>query len=108
MPAYPISDQFDGAAFAARYGLDSRIDFFARREDDGSLRLHLRPGLTLPDDPLVLPVVDTAAQAAATQTEATARARLLALADKLDAGTIAPSETREALAKLIRRQLGSR
>ncbi len=40
--------------------------------------------------------------------EATARARLLLLADKLDAGTATAADTREALARLVRRHLGVR
>ncbi len=40
--------------------------------------------------------------------EVAARARLLAIADKLDANVATAAEVREALAKLVRRHLGGR
>jgi hypothetical protein len=46
--SWKIPDNFDGQAFAERYGL-GRMDFYVNNGN-----LHLRNGVTLPDDPPIM------------------------------------------------------
>jgi hypothetical protein len=51
---FPINPAtFDGEKFRVRYGL-AIDDFFARLNNLGQLELHLKSGITIPDDPPII------------------------------------------------------